>query len=332
MNPTHSEGAAYQPLFLRQKRIHKLPQSITALPAGTLIRVGTSVADNSRLLTVIGFSSVPELGQTVLPPANLGPVSRRNANGWDIVHRDQPKEEAVRQSEWCWDQYCGKDETERVCRIVDIPYLRYPRTFVPPPSIELTLSNDTAGQALVIARSFRSGLDDEMLKHTVNLFLEVFGECQLFYADLSAVVFPRTVKVNWTVLPRGRRPWPALIALLEPVLALAKPRNQVVVRARLEFLNRFEPSFVAKGNAGFAGYLVFGFPELQLFVLESIYTNNATYVLGDKWESLSQLTKAEILNENLHRYRFIHRAGWDDNLARVLRRPAPSKTAYAMAA
>lgn len=253
MKPNESEGAAYQPLFLRQKRVYKLPQAVQGLPKGTLVRVGVPALHNSTALRKLGFTSGLEPGQTVLPFASLGPVSRRNAQGWDIIHRDQPKVEATRQSEWCWEQYCGRDQTETVCRIVDIPYWRYPRTFVSPPSVELTVSTDTSGQLVVIAPGCRLGENDENLKHTINLFLEIFGECQIFHADLSALVFARTIKLNWTVLPRGKRPWKSLAESLEPILALAKPRNRVVIRSRLEFINQFEPSFVAVGQAGFTG-------------------------------------------------------------------------------
>jgi len=271
------------------------------------------------MLHKLGFPAEMEVGQAVLPSHTLGPISRRNAQGWDIVHRDRPKEQAFRQYEWCWEQFCGRDQTETVCRVVEVPYWRYPRTSVPPPSIELFLSNDNDGNMIALAPTFRIGTDEEAtLKHTINLFLELFGECHVFYADLSALVFSRSVKLNWTVLPQGKQLWINLLPSLEPILNIAKPRNRIVIRSRVEFINRYEPTFVAVGRAGFSGYLVFGFPERHLFFLESIYTNNATYVLGESWEQISQLSKAEILNDRLHRYRFVHRADWESKVAELL--------------
>jgi hypothetical protein len=72
------------------------------------------------------------------------------------------------------------------------------------------------------------------------------------------------------------------------------------------------------GQAGFEGYLIFGFTEKDLFVLESLVYGNATYVLGSNWESLAGLTKKEILAADLHVARIIHRQGWDSEIARLL--------------
>ena len=40
-----------------------------------------------------------------------------------------------------------------------------------------------------------------------------------------------------------------------------------------------KPDFVVYGRAGFKGYAVFGFTSKNLYVLESAFPNNATYVL-----------------------------------------------------
>jgi hypothetical protein len=51
--------------------------------------------------------------------------------------------------------------------------------------------------------------------------------------------------------------------------------------------------------------------------LESVKVNNATYVLRNDWESISQLTKAEILNNDLHETRIVHNKNWYSNLAEL---------------
>lgn len=72
------------------------------------------------------------------------------------------------------------------------------------------------------------------------------------------------------------------------------------------------------GEAGFTGYFVFGFPAKKLFVLESIYSDNATYVLDEDWEQISRLTKAEILDQGLHQERLVHRVGWHTLVKKLL--------------
>ena len=66
------------------------------------------------------------------------------------------------------------------------------------------------------------------------------------------------------------------------------------------------------------GYLIFGFLEENLYVLECTQTNNATYILENNWEHLSGLTKAEILENNLHKERIIHRENWFEEIGRAL--------------
>ncbi|MDM8914292.1 hypothetical protein P2P95_21895, partial [Escherichia coli] len=53
-------------------------------------------------------------------------------------------------------------------------------------------------------------------------------------------------------------------------------------------------------------------------VLESSQCNNATYILNNNWQQLSQLTKAEILDGNLHHARVIHRVNWAAEILKYL--------------
>jgi len=75
---------------------------------------------------------------------------------------------------------------------------------------------------------------------------------------------------------------------------------------------------VAVGQAGFHGYVVFGFPDRDLYMLESTKINNATYVFAKNWKLLSQMTKAEILNSALYTDRIIHRKNWHWRVNRLL--------------
>ena len=56
-----------------------------------------------------------------------------------------------------------------------------------------------------------------------------------------------------------------------------------------------------------------------IYVLESLIYGNATYILGENWENLSQLSKAEILNGNHHLERFVHGENWEDNLKEFIK-------------
>jgi hypothetical protein len=307
-------------LLIKQSRIRSLKGKLGRLRVGTDVVVGARlIPDLIPKLTRIGFSTGVNVGDAVLPTA-VGPVSRFNANGGNIIHRDQPKETAYRTVEWHWKEFRGRYDFEENSKFVDVPYQRYPRTFVPPPSIELQIAMTADGQRILVAPAMNfSRPDDESLIHVVNLFLEIVGYCQIMTTDLGEVIQSPIRRLNWKLLPPGERTWQELRPDIASAIQRAKKGNQPVIEHRLETINSHHPDFAAIGLAGFAGYVVFGFTARNLYVLESIYTGNATYVFGDQWENLSKLTKMQILDNNLHQDRIIHREGWVRSIRKLLR-------------
>jgi hypothetical protein len=101
----------------------------------------------------MGFSCDPQEGETILPPASRGPVSKYNAEGKYEVHKDQPMETAYRMVEWHWREWHGPYDRVERSKLVDVPYQRYPRTFIPPPSVELSISTAADGQRIITAGS-----------------------------------------------------------------------------------------------------------------------------------------------------------------------------------
>jgi hypothetical protein len=121
------------------------------------------------------------------------------------------------------------------------------------------------------------------------------------------------------VLPPGERPWPQMQTLLQERIPRLDTDKYTVFRNNLAFLNQFKPTFAAVGRAGFSGYVIFGFPDKDEYICESLYKNNATYVFAADWERLSALTKAEILTQKLQKDRVIHMPGWQDRIRTRLR-------------
>ena len=120
-------------------------------------------------------------------------------------------------------------------------------------------------------------------------------------------------------MPPGKWPWERVEKEVSTLVEKAPGQNQIAIRYRLETPTSFNPGFVAIGQAGFSGYLIFVFPEKNLFVLESLYTGNATYVLEENWEGLLKLTKAEIIRGKMQKYRIIHRENWDYYIIRLFK-------------
>lgn len=307
-------------MFIRnKKRIRNLFNYCGHIKFGTKIIIGIRYTSNYlKLLKKIGFSGKLEMGETVLPSAKFGNISNFNANGGYIIHKDEPKETAYREVEWHWKQWRGRGQFEDHSRIVDVPYKRYPRTRLLPPSIELKITSTTKSQILIISPIFEYTENNKELLHVINLFLEIFNECEFFTDNLDSIINVPIKQLNWRILPKGKRPWEKLVCEVKSVLDNAKKGNKPIILHRFEEINKKSPDFVAVGEAGFDGYIIFGFINKNTYILESIYTNNATYIFEKDWEELSKKTKAEILSNNLQKYRIIHRINWFDNINIIL--------------
>jgi len=271
------------------------------------------------VLDRIGFAPEKSIGDSVLPTSDFGPVSRYNTDGKLVIHKDKPKETAYRQAEWHWQEWRGRHATEEQSRIVDVPYERYPRTFIPPPSIELTIGKTAAGRLAILSPRIEFNASNKnSITHIINLFLEIFGRCEVFSDSLEEMVSSPLRRLNWRILPPGKYPWPKLKSQIDRLLQYATKGNRKVIEYRLWVINSYAPAFHAIGQAGFRGYIVFGFPDRNLFFLESMYFGNATYVFAENWETLSKMTKAEILSQDLHVDRIIHRQGWQQRVHQLL--------------
>ena len=303
-------------MIISGRRIRNIDRRLAAIGSGANIIVGLTDLDRfPNQISQLGFSANSSNGDTILPPAAFGPVSHYNAEGREIVHRDQPMETAHRQAEWHWTEWHGRyDHVER-SKIVDVPYERYPRTFDPPPSVELTITtNQDAEKLLITPVTTFDRTNYHRILHTVNLLLEMFGECNIMDENLQSIHQPHLRRLNWNVLPEGRMPWEQLIVQLNPVVEREPHGNQPVIRHRLQRVNTHGPAFVAVGQGGFDGYVIFAFPERHIFILECVHFGNATYVFGENWETLSQMTKAEILSNDMQQDRLVHQENWGRRL------------------
>lgn len=308
-------------MIITGKRKRTLDRRLCSLGEGEILTPGIKVNDgNMGTLLDIGFSKQYSNGETILPPATFGPISRFNADGKYIIHKDKPMETEYRQVEWHWEQWAGYWGTEHQSKIVDVPYKRYPRTFIGPPGVELSIKVHTNGEKFVVAPATPLNLaEPDQLIHEINMFLEIFGYCQIFTSELTGLIEAKIINLNWRILPPGQWPWKKLEKEVKNIINEASKQNQIVIEYRIKLITEYNPEFVAVGTAGFHGYLIFGFPKRNLYVLESIYTGNATYVFEENWEYLSKLTKSQILIGNLQKERIIHRITWDDRIKKLLR-------------
>ncbi len=307
-------------MIIQKKTIRNIDPYIRHISDGSKITLG--ITDPLRFpdtLKRIGFSEPYEAGQSILP-SSTGPVSNYNAEGKTIIHKDLPMETAYRQTLWHWTEWHGPYERVEQSKIVDVPYKRYPRSFEPPPAVEITISQNKDGVLILTAPILeKTATNSDKIKHAVNLFLELFHECQFFTENLDAITKTTLKRLNWIVLPQGEMPWEKLKKEVDPIVKSAPKGNQAVLYYRLKTINSLKPDFRAIGSGGFHGYIVHGFTENNIYVLESMYYGNATYIFGESWEELSKMTKAQILNEKLQKARVIHRGGWRKKVEEIIK-------------
>ena len=289
-----------------QNRIQKIGNYLIGLNPNDDFFIALTDLSNLNRIGSAGFATPPNVGSQILP-AVIGRVSRFNANGGFTIHRDQPKETAYRQADI--KDWHGRYHT------IDIPYLRYPRTSMPAPNIELVVVTDANNQPIIRSPQLTKGVTSDLeIVHIINLFLELFGECDTIRTNLVPVFNVPITRLNWNILPNGNYPWAILRNNVQQVIGNIGANRRHMIERRLETISNHNPNFVAVGNAGFRGYIVFGFPNQDFYILESIHTGNATYVFNDNWPQLSQLTKEQIISQNLQQNRFVHNEDWDNQI------------------
>lgn len=305
---------------IQKKRVKSLQVNLPGISVGEELNVVVPIREIKKShLQRIGFHEKPETGQRILPSI-IGSISRLNAQGSFIRHRDQPKETCYRQCSWHYTEFHGRDKVEKE-KIVDVPYKRYPRTLIDPPSVELeivVLANGDQAVSIVGLIAFCEE-NFSRLRHAINLMLELFGFCDVVDESLVPLGLSPVISLNWKILPPGEMPWKDLEPHLKKVINLQKKGSRPVLDYRFDTINQYNPKFVAVGHGGFTGYVIFGFPDISCYLLECNRYGNATYVFEGNWGKLSQLTKAEILNNNLHKVRIIHLPHWDTIIRKLLK-------------
>lgn len=310
-------------MIINKTRINKLETQFKNLDIKEGDNLVVSVSDIRRFdnLNKIGFTEKLELNEQVLPAINSGlgktsSVTKHNSEGSYIKRPEWGKETKYYQREFTRHEWRGRYRTEEVTDICTVPYERICREYIKPPSIELRIVEKEGNKIIIAAKEFRYKKDDEILKHTINLFLELFKECKILNEDLSELTVLADLKnikrLNWKILPEGEMPWETVEEQLNPILKQIKNTKKPADKARLEHIYSYKPTTVFYGKSGFNGYVGFEFKDFT--ILESLLYGNAIYVFDKDCMELTKLTKKEILDDNLHIKRIIHKDGWEKDV------------------
>ncbi|PZS55041.1 hypothetical protein [Stenotrophomonas maltophilia] len=260
----------------------------------------------------LGLDHVPVAGVSIVPSAE-GPATSFNARGKEIVRNDLPMITKSRSINTSWKDWHGHTHHGTQTR----SYEAYPREQIAPPGEFLTAVETNSGIAMA-TRVIDRTEPEETIANLLNIYLECFPRFEIVDPNLAVPV--RVEKRNWRILPPGKFPFERAMQVLDSYLEQLTDSDRAVAKSRIRTITRQEPDFMAIGLSGFSEYIVFGFTRRRRYVFESPETGNATYIFRNEWEAVSQLTKREILQENLQEARIIHTSRWAIEVSEAIQR------------
>lgn len=243
-------------------------------------------------------------------PRPIKSVTRFNANGRWAIDKSVPMEDRDFECEyhvidWHGDDHYGTRYYTRKC---------YQRNLILPPEIRLTYIN-----GLIISPLLQYSKDNKsLIKHVINIYLEIFGICETLTENYTPKKLIKMERLPWEVLPKGEYPWEKAKVHLDTILNNIPVRHKAVISKRHEAITENIPDFMAIGDQGFWGYIIYGFTKKDIFIFESNKPDNATYVFRGNWKEASKLTKSEILNSKLEEARIIHNQKWKSSINKII--------------
>ncbi len=266
------------------------------------LQLGIPVTDNEAM--IVGLH---EVGDVVLPSGTYGPVSKKNAYGYEFSDKNSPKKYRYVSTNMIYPY--GKTNLSMVS--IDIYKKCYPKVYVNSYSIELQLYLDKDGNKYVIVR-MTDMIRKKYLKEAINLMLEIYGKCYIYDGVIEADNTTIIKRCNWEILPPGVMPSKHVKKMQE---VIGKEPYKFDIE-RLSYIEKYNISTVVQGINGFRGYFAFLFEKYC--VLESAFYGNATYIIPkDNWEKLSQKTKKELIDEKSIVSKIDHNSKWEQNIEKI---------------
>lgn len=292
------------------RTVRSLSKLLKASGDATNVRLAVSIDSISEDLIVrLGFDKNPNVGDYLIPSV-LGKITNFNVNGAIQIRRDLPLvQESVMFHGSSRDWHGGIHYGIKT-RTID----KYPREYISSPSetIEIITIHDNKFISSTVLDL--NDKDDTRNIHVTNLMLECFSEFVIFDTKKEDIVGPKLKRLQWDILPPGECPWEKAKVFILSRTKHLEENDRKVIEHRLKIISRKGPDFLATGRAGFSGYFVYGFKKENVYILESMDLDNATYVFNSDWEAISQLTKNQIINSDLPHKRIIHNKKWDQNI------------------
>ncbi len=241
----------------------------------------------------------------ILPPI-VWPISMYNAEGKELILKNQHKETFYREArvkDWHGNYHN-----------VDIPRKRYPRQLLLPQWSQFYRKDN-----YIYSEEFFFWENDQLLLHTINLFLELFWECELLDQEKTPIFntsninrFNREFIKQWTT-------WSEFKNNINPILTRTSPSKKYIIETRLKAMELMWLNPVWIGVYGFYWYIAFSRSGNKNYtIFESIKYGNAIYITEEEWVDFSKRNKQDILSSWTYLARIIHTTGRQEELKKYL--------------
>lgn len=241
-------------------------------------------------------------------------ASKNNVNGKFV--RKQPEEKVTNTKHI---EYTTKDGTH-------VSYYRdfhiYAKVLLHKYNMQFTFRTNIHGQKIVVSSTplvYINDIENNMKNtHVINLLCEIFNDFEIFTSKLEpAIHFNK--RFDMELLPKGTL---NEAENFDEVVRISSHyvkdnQEQKAFQKRLHILKEYEPDIRGKGPNNFFGYIVFGFSDLDLIILETMYSKNATYIFNlSDYETNIIRDKQSVNREKLMIGKFYHDAKWETRIRR----------------
>lgn len=257
----------------------------------------------------------------VIPPANVGKWSERNALGWDRKRQDWP----MVQKTWTFESPNFGDGSRNGWTMRSWTKDVYQHQVFEPQgmSIDATILEERGGDHIVVKFALSPSLSRRMPEFelmflwSINVLQENTGATGVFASDATAEDYKATITLDWQIFPSGTAD-----EIVAKFAGSARPGNtpdfEEHVRARVSLFESFDPTNYIQGQGGFGSYFGAQFAN-DLVVFENLRYGNAVYLLYQNWDDVSRRSRLDLLRDHdAHFDRVIHTGGWEDRLTALL--------------
>jgi hypothetical protein len=264
-------------------------------------------------LSIKAGSNGLEFQGRVIPPPDGGLYSRRNVEGWEVVHRSLPMivktfyTETPNFGDWSRGSHTTSHDRDV-----------YQREFREPRDIAIliehlqTSKGDNPAHLMKFAVEWVFDQSDAEFEtdlfFCLNFLQENVGSVDIYPSESTREDFIKTLTLDWEIFPPGTVE--EVVRRLRRKMRRSDTKTDATLRDRVETFSKLKPKAYVQGTNGFNSYIGAQFAD-DLVVFENVRYGNALYILYEDWQSVSRRSRIDLIRGTDADFdRVIHGAAW----------------------